>query len=268
MTRQRRDGTGTLVVPIHVVEADAPRRFVFRWVHPADQPATPRNSFLVTFELVPANGGTLWHLTEAGFREIGWEAAQLEQRYRSHSAGWDEHLPNLPAYAAGLVRSVIPAIDDELWAAIGDPTRRRLLDLLLADGSGTATSLSGHLPVTRQAVAKHLGVLERAELVVPPQGRPRACAGTQRSASVCRAAAARTTPAACGRVRDRELLVQHDVRLRPGAAHEHLAGVRGFQRIGGVRRGAGQEWGHARVAHARPARPAGRHVARLGQFQQ
>lgn len=60
-----------------------------------------------------------------------------------------------------------PAIDDELWAAIGDPTRRRLLDLLLGDGSGTATSLSGHLPVTRQAVAKHLSVLEHAELVVP-----------------------------------------------------------------------------------------------------
>lgn len=61
---------------------------------------------------------------------------------------------------------MIPAIDDELWAALGDPTRRRLLDLLLADGSGTATSLSDNLPVTRQAVAKHLGVLERAELVV------------------------------------------------------------------------------------------------------
>ena len=58
-------------------------------------------------------------------------------------------------------------IDDALWSALGDPTRRRLLDVLLADGSGTATSLSGALPVTRQAVAKHLGVLERAELVVP-----------------------------------------------------------------------------------------------------
>jgi DNA-binding transcriptional ArsR family regulator len=62
---------------------------------------------------------------------------------------------------------VTPTIDDEMWAALGDPTRRRLLDLLLADGSGTATSLSGRMPVTRQAVAKHLGVLERAELVVP-----------------------------------------------------------------------------------------------------
>ena len=58
-------------------------------------------------------------------------------------------------------------IDDELWAALGDPTRRRLVDLLLADGSGTATSLSARMPVTRQAVAKHLSVLERAELVVP-----------------------------------------------------------------------------------------------------
>jgi DNA-binding transcriptional ArsR family regulator len=57
-------------------------------------------------------------------------------------------------------------IDDELWAALGDPTRRRLLDLLLADGHGTATSLSDRMPVTRQAVAKHLVVLERAELVV------------------------------------------------------------------------------------------------------
>ena len=57
-------------------------------------------------------------------------------------------------------------IDDELWAALGDPTRRRLLDVLLVNGSGTATSLSDNLPVTRQAVAKHLVVLERAELVV------------------------------------------------------------------------------------------------------
>ncbi len=56
-------------------------------------------------------------------------------------------------------------IDDELWSAIGDPTRRRMLDLLLAGGTGTATALSEQLPVTRQAVAKHLGVLDRAGLV-------------------------------------------------------------------------------------------------------
>ncbi|WP_329177468.1 ArsR/SmtB family transcription factor [Streptomyces sp. NBC_01477] len=56
-------------------------------------------------------------------------------------------------------------VDDDLWSAVGDPTRRRLLDLLLREGSGTATGLSEHLPVTRQAVAKHLAVLDRAGLV-------------------------------------------------------------------------------------------------------
>jgi ArsR family transcriptional regulator, cadmium/lead-responsive transcriptional repressor len=56
-------------------------------------------------------------------------------------------------------------IDDRFWSAMGDPTRRRMLDLLLADGEGTATSLSEHLPVSRQAVSKHLAVLNRAGLV-------------------------------------------------------------------------------------------------------
>ncbi|MBW9208967.1 metalloregulator ArsR/SmtB family transcription factor [Mumia sp. zg.B53] len=56
-------------------------------------------------------------------------------------------------------------VDDDLWSAIGDPTRRRMLDLLLTSGAATATSLSESLPVTRQAVAKHLGVLDRVGLV-------------------------------------------------------------------------------------------------------
>ena len=63
-------------------------------------------------------------------------------------------------------------VDDDLWSAIGDPTRRRMLDLLLVDGDGTATTLGQQLPVTRQAVAKHLGVLDRAGLVHgTPAGR-------------------------------------------------------------------------------------------------
>jgi DNA-binding transcriptional ArsR family regulator len=62
-------------------------------------------------------------------------------------------------------RDTARPVDDDLWSAIGDPTRRRMLDLLLAEGHGTATSLSAHLPVTRQATAKHLAVLDRAGLV-------------------------------------------------------------------------------------------------------
>ncbi|GAA2587405.1 metalloregulator ArsR/SmtB family transcription factor [Winogradskya consettensis] len=65
-------------------------------------------------------------------------------------------------------------VDDDLWSAIGDPTRRRMLDLLLAGGGGTATTLAEELPVTRQAIAKHLGVLDRAGLVrAAPEGRER-----------------------------------------------------------------------------------------------
>ena len=67
--------------------------------------------------------------------------------------------------------AVLERIDDDLWSAIGDPTRRRILDLLLV-GDGTATTLSEQLPVTRQAVAKHLGVLDRVDLVrATPAGR-------------------------------------------------------------------------------------------------
>jgi predicted transcriptional regulator len=63
-------------------------------------------------------------------------------------------------------------IDEDLWSAIGDPTRRQMLDLLLTSSAGTATSLSEELPVTRQAVAKHLAVLDRVGLVhSTPVGR-------------------------------------------------------------------------------------------------
>lgn len=50
---------------------------------------------------------------------------------------------------------------DRLWAALGDPMRIRLLDLLLELGEATASTLAGALPITRQAVSKHLAILER-----------------------------------------------------------------------------------------------------------
>ncbi|MBV8463055.1 MAG: winged helix-turn-helix transcriptional regulator [Acidimicrobiales bacterium] len=55
--------------------------------------------------------------------------------------------------------------DDELWSAIGDPSRRRVLDLLVRDGDATASRLADGVPFSRQAVYKHLVVLEQAGLV-------------------------------------------------------------------------------------------------------
>lgn len=55
--------------------------------------------------------------------------------------------------------------NDELWSAIADPSRRRVLDLLVRNGEASAWRLAGHLPFSRQAVCKHLAVLEEAELI-------------------------------------------------------------------------------------------------------
>ncbi|MET9625354.1 metalloregulator ArsR/SmtB family transcription factor [Streptomyces sp. NPDC006464] len=54
---------------------------------------------------------------------------------------------------------------DVVLGALADPMRRRLLDLLAARGEATATTLAAELPVSRQAVVKHLAVLDAAGLV-------------------------------------------------------------------------------------------------------
>jgi DNA-binding transcriptional ArsR family regulator len=53
----------------------------------------------------------------------------------------------------------------DLFGALADPTRRQVLDVLAARGEASATTVAGQLPVSRPAVIKHLGVLERAGLV-------------------------------------------------------------------------------------------------------
>jgi DNA-binding transcriptional ArsR family regulator len=54
---------------------------------------------------------------------------------------------------------------DAVFGALADPTRRRVLDEVGRRGAATATQLAADLPVTRQAVAKHLGILADAGLV-------------------------------------------------------------------------------------------------------
>ncbi len=57
------------------------------------------------------------------------------------------------------------ATEDRLWTAVAEPSRVRLLELLLERGSVTPTRLARELPFSRQAVSKHLAVLDRAGLV-------------------------------------------------------------------------------------------------------
>lgn len=80
-----------------VLEVRPPETFSFRWTE---------HDLLVTFSLTPSGTGTLLRMTETGFREIGWEVAQLEELYQDHVDGWAHYLPRIAPYAATLeVRS-------------------------------------------------------------------------------------------------------------------------------------------------------------------
>ena len=63
---------------------------------------------------------------------------------------------------------------DAVFSALADSTRREVLSQIDLRGGATATELAADLPVTRQAVAKHLAVLDRVGLVrSTPAGRER-----------------------------------------------------------------------------------------------
>jgi uncharacterized protein YndB with AHSA1/START domain len=96
-------------VPITVVEAVPGVRFSFRWMAPpapellsVGTPLTPENSLLVTFSLAARDGGTLLTVTEAGMRELGWEAAVLEHYYNDHTDGWIKLFARLESYVGAL----------------------------------------------------------------------------------------------------------------------------------------------------------------------
>jgi len=65
------------------------------------------------------------------------------------------------------------AVAGQVFAALADPTRRAILAALAAGGPATATDLAGQLPVTRQAIAKHLALLAQAGLVTAEPGERR-----------------------------------------------------------------------------------------------
>jgi DNA-binding transcriptional ArsR family regulator len=67
----------------------------------------------------------------------------------------------------------IEAIAEQVFVALADPSRRAILAGLASDGPATATDLAGRLPITRQAIAKHLALLTEAGLVTAEPGERR-----------------------------------------------------------------------------------------------
>jgi DNA-binding transcriptional ArsR family regulator len=67
----------------------------------------------------------------------------------------------------------IEGIAEQVFVALADPSRRAILAALAAGGPATATDLASRLPITRQAIAKHLGLLAEAGLVTAEPGERR-----------------------------------------------------------------------------------------------
>jgi DNA-binding transcriptional ArsR family regulator len=67
----------------------------------------------------------------------------------------------------------IEAVAEEVFIALADPSRRAILAALAASGPATATDLASRLPITRQAIAKHLALLAVAGLVAAEPGERR-----------------------------------------------------------------------------------------------
>jgi DNA-binding transcriptional ArsR family regulator len=67
----------------------------------------------------------------------------------------------------------VEAIAEQVFTALADPTRRAVLAALASGGPATATDLADRLPVTRQAIAKHLALLDEVGLVTAEYGERR-----------------------------------------------------------------------------------------------
>ena len=122
-----------------VEQVDDGERIVFRW-----------GDSRVEWELEDHPAGTRFIVTE--------------HRFAADTITWGPKLMALSGAAA------VPGVD-EVFTALSDPTRREVLRSLSERPDLTASRLAGELPITRQAVAKHLAALQRAGLVrAAPRG--------------------------------------------------------------------------------------------------
>jgi DNA-binding transcriptional ArsR family regulator len=67
----------------------------------------------------------------------------------------------------------VEAMAEQVFAALADPSRRAILAALASGGPATATDLAARLPITRQAIAKHLALRAEAGLVTAEPGERR-----------------------------------------------------------------------------------------------
>ena len=92
LTFRNDTGDTVAVEALTIVAVEYPTKFAFTWAE----------GLLVTFTLERVSGGTLLRFAETGFRELGWDDAKVADRYHDHLGGWNQILPRLAPYAAGV----------------------------------------------------------------------------------------------------------------------------------------------------------------------
>ena len=121
----------------------------------------------------------------------------------------------------------IEAIAEQVFVALADPSRRGILAALASGGPATATDLADRLPITRQAIAKHLALLAEAGLVTAEPGERRRVRYRLRSAPMqvaqqFLAALARDWDGPAGRVAGPPRPVEPTRSLQPRTGGSHV----------------------------------------------
>ena len=142
--------------------------FGFTWRLPDLPEDDPRRTY-VEFTLEAAGAGTRLRVIETGFAQLPDDSRRAHLRQPRRGMG------ERARRAGGLPRCrlTLEAIAEQVFTALADPTRRAILATLAAQGPATATDLADRLPITRQAIAKHLVLLADAGLVTPEPGERR-----------------------------------------------------------------------------------------------
>jgi uncharacterized protein YndB with AHSA1/START domain/DNA-binding transcriptional ArsR family regulator len=139
---------------------EPPRVFGYTWAVYGLPEGDPRRTY-VEFTLEPAGAGTTLTVVESGFAQL--PDAEYRKAFPANTEGWTHEMAEPDP----------EAVAQEVFAALADPSRRAILAALAAGGPATATDLAARLPITRQAIAKHLALLSEAGLVVAEPGERR-----------------------------------------------------------------------------------------------
>ena len=137
-----------------VERVEPPHVFSFRWARPLGAAPREGNSTLVEFSLSAEGEGTRLRPRRERLpraRGVGGRKGNVRRREHGRLEAGARRSPGVRGEARPRVGAAMSRRGDEVdevWAAVADPTRRRLLDVLLAHGEATATTLAGELPVT------------------------------------------------------------------------------------------------------------------------